>query len=167
VIDVPTVGGGLGGTHSLQAVFGGSRIGNERGKGGLIQEQALYEFGMLRRHGQGDRPAIGPAYDRDGVQSQRANEGGQVVGMGLYREVPPVIRPRRQSEVTLGQCNHPVSLGDVLAMSVPDATIRNAAVHEHDGLTIALVYIGKRGPIYPCPFRHHRPKLLRQNRRFC
>src|SRR5262245_52472050 len=83
--------------------------------------------------------------------------------MNLHREVSPVIGPRRRSVVAQGRGNYAVSQRDARAMNIPAPIVRHAAVHEHDGSTLTLVYIGKIGAIYSCSVYYHRPKFLRRN----
>src|SRR5215472_12010093 len=83
-----------------------------------------------------------------GANVQRANEGGQVGGMGRCRIGLPCVRPGGGAMIAVRVGNEAVLLCNGLALWLPEAEVGEGTVHKHDWRARTFVEVGEIDAIH-------------------
>ena len=100
------------------------------------------QLGLVNCHQETDRCPVRPAHQGDRFESEFPDELGQIVGVGVHRELSLVVGPRGRAEVALRGCDHAIAVSQALGVGSPDPMVRVRWVYEHDRGTVALIGIG-------------------------
>ena len=119
-----------------------------------------HEIGPPGGHPEGDRGAVGVADEVDRPQTERLDEGDEVVLVDAPRYGGGAALAARVAAPVVG--DDVVGLGQIVDHERPAAVVGPAAVHEHDGLAIALALVVEVEPVdattrHRCSFLCGRP----------
>src|SRR5206468_3460408 len=75
------------------------------------------------------------------------NELREIVGVGCNAVVLSLIRPRFDSEISLGIGDEPIPLGDLLSHPFPGTKVMRRSVDEDDRFAGALIDVLQANPV--------------------
>src|SRR5262249_54160142 len=127
------VGGGR--RHVAAVLPSGLRvggIGDEGGKGGVIEGQNLDQLRGLYSQRERNRSAIRPSDQVHGTHLELTNERREIIHMRDNRVLLARVRPRGGAEVALGRRDVAVLPRNRLALAFPGSAIGERTVNEDD-----------------------------------